>query len=194
MVENVAPMPRPMRVIAGASSAALAAVPESATMAASTATPPTVTTMPARLSRRPSLVSRFLQATDAMTIPTAAGAKPGHRGPLRAVADPPLQEQRDRVEQPGHGGEEDQAEDEPGGEAPVAQQRRLDQRRRRGPLALGEGGEEDHPGGHDGDRRGSPPVGGPLDQAEQQAEHTRREQRRAQDVDAHRAVADVARQ
>lgn len=76
MVENVAPMPRPMRVMAGASSAALAAVPECATMVASTATPPTVTTMPARLSRRPSRVTRFLQATDAMTIPTAAGANP----------------------------------------------------------------------------------------------------------------------
>jgi hypothetical protein len=32
-------------------------------MAASTATPATVTTMPARLSRRPSRVTRFLQAT-----------------------------------------------------------------------------------------------------------------------------------
>ena len=32
--------------------------------------------MPARLSRRPSLVTRFLQATDAMTIPAAAGANP----------------------------------------------------------------------------------------------------------------------
>src|SRR5258708_15636219 len=116
MVENVAPMPRPMRVMAGASSAARAAVPECATMVAST-------------------------------------------------------------EQPGHGGEEDQAEDEPGSEAPVAQQRRLDQRHARGPLALGEGGEEDHPGGEGGDRRGSPPVGGLLDQAEQQAQHARREQR-----------------
>jgi hypothetical protein len=134
-----------------------------------------------------------LQATDAITIPAAAGAN-GHRGPLRAVACPPLQEKRDRVEQPGHGGEEDQAEDEPGGEAPVAQQRRFDQRRRRGPLALGEGGEEDHPGGQGGDRRGSPPVGGPLDQAEQQAQHARREQRRAQGVDAHCAIAGVARQ
>src|SRR5580700_5758805 len=68
MVENVAPMPRPMRVMAGASSAVLAAVPECATMAASTATPATVTTMPARPRRRPSLVTRFLHATDAMTI------------------------------------------------------------------------------------------------------------------------------
>src|ERR1700735_1129314 len=107
MMENVAPTPRPMRVMAGASSAALAAVPECATTAASTATPATVTTMPARLSRRPS---------PGATVPAA---------PLRAVAGSPLQEQRDRVEQPGHRGKEDQAEDEPGGKAPVAQQRRL---------------------------------------------------------------------
>ena len=56
--------------------AALAAVPECAMLVASTAAPLTVSTMPARLSRRPSLVTRFLQATDAITIPTAAGANP----------------------------------------------------------------------------------------------------------------------
>ena len=43
-------------------------------------------------------------------------------------------------------------------------------------------------------RRGSPPVGGPLDQAGQQAQHARREERRPPDVDAHRPVAGVARQ
>ncbi len=64
-----------MRVMAGLSSAALAAVLECATMIMSTATPPTVTTMLTRLSRRPSPVTRFLQAADAMTIvPTATGA------------------------------------------------------------------------------------------------------------------------
>jgi len=44
-------------------------------------------------------------------------------------------------------------------------------------LWLGDGGEEDRPGGQGGGRRGRPPVGGPLDQAGQQAQHARDEQR-----------------
>ncbi len=43
-------------------------------------------------------------------------------GPQRAVAQPPLQEQRAGVAQAGDGREEHDAEDEPGGEAPVMQQ------------------------------------------------------------------------
>ena len=74
MVANVAPMPRPMTVMAGASDTAVGVEP--ATSNSSQPTPATVTTMPARVSLRPSLVSRFMLATEAITRPAATGAKP----------------------------------------------------------------------------------------------------------------------
>jgi hypothetical protein len=96
---------------------------------------------------------------------------------------PLLQEQGQHEEQAGAGGDGDQAHEQSGGEAPVLQERGLDERVGGGALTVGEGSEGQGAGGDRDDRDDAPAVGRALDQAVQQPEHGHREQARGPAVD-----------
>jgi hypothetical protein len=83
------------------------------------------------------------------------------RGLVRATVLDELEEQADEEGEPGQGGEERRAEDQPGGEGLVQQRRRLDERAGRVPLADREGRELDGSGGQAAGRAAVQPPAGP---------------------------------
>jgi hypothetical protein len=80
-----------------------------------------------------------------------------------------LEEEGHDVEEARDRGEEDDAEDESRGEAPVVEERGLDQGVRRGALAVAEGGEEGQADGGERGAGGGPAVGRALDEGGERA-------------------------